>query len=84
MIADPFLRTSAVMMLVLFGGTVTAFLVSPALEKLVGALHRTSRGAGGLGEMLFLLALGVAVFWLYYQVTTHGAASLVPPAWRNR
>jgi len=84
LIAEPFARTSAVMMLVLCGSSVTAFLVAPALERLVQLLHRTSRrGAGSLGEAVFLLALGVVVFWLYYRVTTHGAASLLPPAWRN-
>jgi hypothetical protein len=84
MIADPFLRTSAVMMLVLGGSSVTAFLVAPALEKLVQVLHRTSRrGAGGLGEAIFLVALGVAVFWLYYRVSSHGAAALLPAEWRN-
>jgi len=84
LVDDPFLRTSTVMLLVLFGGTVVAFLLSPALEKLVQTLHRTSRsGAGSLGEMLFLVGLGALVFWLYYRMTTHGIASLLPAEWRN-
>jgi hypothetical protein len=84
LVDDPFLRTSAVMVLVLCGGTVVAFLLSPALEKLVQALHRTSKsGAGSLGEALFLIGLGALVFWLYYQVTIHGIASLLPVEWRN-
>jgi hypothetical protein len=83
-IADPFWRTSAVMLLVLCGGSITAFLVSPALEKLVQFLHRSSRrSAGGWGEALFLIALGVLVFWIYYRVTNHGIASLLPAEWRN-
>ncbi|MBK8479306.1 MAG: hypothetical protein IPL39_24415 [Opitutaceae bacterium] len=81
---DPFLRTSTVILLVLFGGTVVAFLLSPAMEKLVQTLHRTSKsGAGGLGEALFLIGLGALVFWLYYQMTAHGIASLLPAEWRN-
>ncbi len=84
LVDDPFVRTAVVIALVLFGGTVVAFLLSPALEKLVQALHRTSRSsAGGLGEMIFLVALGAAVFWLYYQLATHGIASLLPADWRN-
>ena len=84
MVDDPFLRTSAVIVLVLFGGTLVAFLLSPALEKLVQALHRTSKsGAGGLGEALFLIGLGALVFWLYYQMTMNGVASLLPAEWRN-
>jgi cytochrome c oxidase subunit IV len=84
MIDDVFLRTAVVILLVLFGGTVVAFLLSPALEKLVQALHRaTKSGAGGLGEVLFLIALGALVFWLYYQMTANGIESLLPAEWRN-
>ncbi len=83
-IDDPFLRTVVVIALVLFGGTVVAFLLSPALEKLVQTLHRTSRsGAGGVGEAVFLIGLGALVFWLYYQMTAHGIESLLPAEWRN-
>ena len=84
LIDDPYLRTATVIALVLCGGSVTAFLLSPALESLVRMLHRTSRsGAGGLGEAVFLLGLGALVFWLYYRATTGGTASLLPPEWRN-
>ena len=31
----------------------------------------------------FLIALGVFVFWLYYQMTIHGIAALLPAEWRN-
>ena len=83
-IDEPFVRTAVVIALVLFGGTVVAFLLSPALEKLVQTLHRTSRSsAGGVGEAVFLIALGVFVFWLYYQMTIHGIAALLPAEWRN-
>ena len=84
LVADPFLRTATVIALVLFGGTVVAFLLSPALEKLVQALHRSSKsGAGSLGEVVFLIGLGALVFWLYYQVTLHGIESLLPAEWHN-
>jgi len=84
LVDDPFLRTATVIALVLFGGTVVAFLLSPALEKLVQALHRSSKsGAGSLGEALFLIGLGALVFWLYYQMTIHGIASLLPVEWHN-
>lgn len=84
MIRSPFQRASMVILLVLCGSTVTAFLLAPALEKLARTLHRSSRGGAGiLGEALFLLGLGALVFWLYYVLTTHGVAALLPPAWRN-
>lgn len=84
LVDDPFVRTVIVIAMVLFGGTVVAFLLSPALERLVQMLHRTSKsGAGGLGEAIFLIGLGALVFWLYYQMTAHGIASLLPAEWRN-
>jgi hypothetical protein len=83
-IADPLLRTSLVMLLVLFGSSLTAFVVAPVLATAVRWLHRSSRqNAGGLGEVLFFVALGVVVFWLYYRLSLHGTAAIVPPAWRN-
>ncbi|MDD2764458.1 MAG: hypothetical protein PHE83_10840 [Opitutaceae bacterium] len=83
-IADPFLRTSAVMLLVLGGSSVTAFVVTPALAAAVRWLHQSSRrNAGQLGEVAFFLVLGAAVFWLYYRVSLHGIVAIVPPMWRN-
>jgi hypothetical protein len=50
----------------------------------VRLLHLSSRrGAGELGEILFFLVLGGAVFWLYYRMSLYGTASIVPLAWRN-
>jgi hypothetical protein len=83
-IDDPFLRTGAVILLVLFGSTVTAFVVAPALTGVVRLLHQSSRkGAGELGEILFFLVLGGAVFWLYYRMTIYGTGSILPLDWRN-
>jgi hypothetical protein len=84
MIGDPLLQTAAVMAMVLFGGSVVGFVVAPAIESLVGFLHRGSRrGLGGLGEAGFLLALAVVVFWLYFRMYILGPQHLLPAAWRN-
>lgn len=81
---DPFLRTAAIMAMVLFGGSLVAFLVSPAIETLVGWLHARSRTSGGqLGEIFFLIALGAAIFWIYYRVYTYGPQSILPVEWHN-
>ena len=83
-IADPWLRTAVVMLLVLFGSTLTAFVVTPALASVVRWLHQSSRrNAGQLGEVFFFLALGAVVFWLYYRLSLHGTVAIVPPLWRN-
>jgi len=84
MIDDVLLRTGAIMGMVLFGGSLVAFLVAPAISLFVGSLHRTSRESwGGLGELFFLLALGVLVFWLYYRVYILGPESVLPIHWQN-
>jgi hypothetical protein len=36
-----------------------------------------------LGEILFLAALGLGIFLLYYVATIHGAQALLPAEWRN-
>lgn len=84
MIDDVLLRTAAIMGMVLFGGSLVAFIVAPAISALVGTLHRSSRQTwGGLGELLFLLVLGLVVFWLYYRIYILGPESLLPAAWHN-
>lgn len=83
-ILDPWLRTTVVIGLVLFGGSLVAFLVAPALETFVRWLQRTSRAqAGGVGEACFLIALGAIVFWLYYLMCNHGVSAMLPAAWRH-
>lgn len=84
MIDDALLRTGAIMGMVLFGGSLVAFLVAPAISVLVGTLHRSSRQTwGGLGEFLFLLVLGVLVFWLYYRIYIIGPEAVLPAQWHN-
>jgi bacteriorhodopsin len=84
MIDDVMLRTAAIIAMVLFGGSLVAFLVAPAITMIVGLLHRGTRQRWGeLGEFFFLAALGVVVFWLYYRVYIIGPASVLPEAWRN-
>ena len=84
MIDDVFLRTGAIMGMVLFGASLVMYLVAPAISYLVGTLHRTTRqNAGGFGEIFFLLLLGVVVFWLYYRIYILGPESVLPAAWQN-
>jgi hypothetical protein len=84
MLGDPLLRTASIMGVVLFGGTLVGFVVAPAIGALIATLHRGSRrGAGELGEILFLVGLGVFVFWLYYRVYIVGPESVLPAEWQN-
>ena len=84
MIADPYLRTIAIIFFVLVGSSIVAFVFSPAIEALVRSAHRTSRkGAGELGQVVFLVLLGAGVFYLYYQLYIHGPAAILPQIFRN-
>ncbi|HEY1111815.1 MAG TPA: hypothetical protein VGE76_24380 [Opitutaceae bacterium] len=84
MIADDLVRTAAIMGMVLFGASLVAFLVAPAITMLVGSLHRSSRlRGGGLGELFFLLGMGALIFWLYYRVYIIGPESVLPAELHN-
>lgn len=83
-IDDVLLRTAAIMGMVLFGGSMVAWVAAPAIEALVGWMHRGSRRTwGAVGETLFLLALGAVVFWLYYRIYVIGPESVLPAEWHN-
>ena len=84
MLADVYLRTAAIMGVALAGASIISFLIAPAIVALIGLLHRGSRqGGGGVGELLFLVVLGAAVFWLYYRVYIIGPESVLPASWQN-
>jgi hypothetical protein len=84
MLDDPLLRTGAIMGMVLFGGSLVGFVVAPLIGRAVVSLQRGSRQGGGeMGEIVFLLLLGVVVFWLYYRVYIIGPESVLPADWHN-
>jgi hypothetical protein len=83
MIDDVLLRTAAIMGMVHIGASLVGFVVAPAISLLVGTLHRGSREHGRLGELLFLLLLGVAIYWLYYRIYILGPESVLPAEWHN-
>jgi len=84
LIGDDLLRTLFIMGMVLFGASLVAFAVAPGIIWAVQSLRRTSRtAAGGLGDLVFLFALGGVIFWLYYRNYIHGTESILPPMWRN-
>lgn len=84
LIADDFVRTAAIMGMVLFGGAVVGFVAAPAITTIIATLHRSSRTrAGMIGETLFLVGLGALVFWLYHQIYIVGPESVLPREWWN-
>jgi len=62
-----------VILLVLFGSSLTAFVVAPALTAAVRLLHQSSRRGAGSWARSFLFGPGRGRFWLYYRLSFHGA-----------
>lgn len=84
LIQDGLLRTLFIIGMVLFGSSLVAFAIAPGLIWSVQTLRKTSRSTGGgVGEILFLFALGALVFWLYYRDYILGTQYILPTAWRN-
>ncbi len=84
LIDDGLLRTLFIMAMVLFGSSLVAFAVAPGLIWTLQSLRRTSRSnAGQVGEGLFLAALGVLIFWLYYRNYLMGTEHILPAVWHN-
>ena len=83
-LGDSIVQVLAIMSMVLFGGSLVAYVVSPAVEALVAWVQKASRSnAGSFGEVVFLLLLGGLVFWLYYRVYILGPESVLPHSWWN-
>jgi hypothetical protein len=84
LISDGLLRTLFIMGFVLFGGSLVAFAIAPGLIWVVQSIRRTSRSnAGQVGEVFFLVALGMLIFWLYYRNYLMGTEYILPAAWQN-
>ena len=82
-IADPLLRTAAIMAMVLFGGSLIGSVLEPAIVRVIGFLHHRSRRTSRWVEMGFLVFLGLMVFWLYYRMYIFGPKSILPGSWWN-
>jgi hypothetical protein len=84
LISDGLLRTLFIMGMVLFGSSLVAFAIAPGIMWVVHSLRKTSRSTvGGVGDVLFLSALGALVFWLYYRNYLMGTQYILPSFWRN-
>jgi len=84
MIDDEYGRTAAIMGMVVCGGSLVGFVVAPLIGTLVGWMQRNSRSRGGeLGEIFFLLFLGVVIFRLYHRIYIVGPESVLPAEWQN-
>lgn len=83
-IEDGLLCTLFIMAMVLFGSSLVAFAIAPGLIWIVQSLRRTSRSnAGSVGEVSFLLGLGLLIYWLYNRNYLMGTEHILPAMWLN-
>lgn len=83
-LGDSIVQVLVIMAMVLFGGSLVAWVVSPAIESVVlWGQKQIKSGGGSMGEILFLLVLGGLIFWLYYRVYILGPESVLPYSWHN-
>jgi hypothetical protein len=82
-VADPYVRTAAILVFYGVGFALAATHLDPWLTRLFArARTRSKRGAGAIGLWSFYgLAYGV-LFAAFYVMETRGVAALLPPAWR--
>jgi len=79
MVPDPYLRTALNMFLFVAGVSLIAYVLVPAIERVVGQVHRTMRRSSGFtGEVLIVGLLLMGVYWLWYALFVHGPESLLP------
>ena len=82
-ITNPYWHTAALLFMFAFGFSIVALVLSPAAEAWVAGVFRSAgKHAGRVGELLIVAGVIAAMFYLYFQVYTHGPETLLPPAWR--
>lgn len=84
MITNPWVQTAAIMALLLVGISMVAFVFIPFFEGGLVNLHTSSkRNYGRVGEIVFMVAVLLVVYFLYYYVYIRGPEQLLPPDLRN-
>ncbi|MGC9452122.1 MAG: hypothetical protein ACP5I4_11815 [Oceanipulchritudo sp.] len=82
-IANEYLRVAAMMFFYAFGIALLAYSFTPMVERTILRMHAVSRvGWGRPGEILFVLFLLAAVYFLWYRILIRGPESLLPLEWR--
>jgi len=85
-IANPYLRTGALMLMFLCGFTLVGLVFSPMISASLERMYYGGRKSGGyLGELLVLLVLYAALYYVYYLLygSSAGVENILPETWHN-
>ena len=84
LIAQPYLRTTVILLLFLFGFGVVGCIISPFIERWMESLYYTGRKqAGYFGEILIIALLATGLFILYHAIYINGVESIIPRQYQN-
>lgn len=76
---EPWIGTLVVMLFVLLGSSITAFLIVPWLAgSLRLAFRQSTQTAGELGQFGCAIAYFGLCYWLYFILNTRGPGALLP------
>ena len=78
-VPNPWWRITVIIAMFLVGFAAVGFWIAPAMERWIGRMHSAGRKtAGWLGELLIVVAIGAAMFGIYYLLYIQGPKSLLP------
>lgn len=84
LIANRHVRVGVMMFLYVAGISLVAFVITPAIEKIVLKFYMgTKHGFGWVGEILFVAILLLLTYFLWYQLFIYGPEVLLPNDWHN-
>ncbi len=80
---NAYILTAAIILLFILGFSFVGDMLAPYIKTLFEATHkRTHQHSGKIGLMVFYVALGLFIFFLYFRIYTMGPETVLPPSWR--
>ena len=80
---NAYLLTAVIILLFILGFSLVGEMIAPYIQTLFEGMHKqTQQHSGRIGLMVFYVALGLFIFFLYFRIYTMGPETVLPPSWR--
>ncbi|PJF38762.1 MAG: hypothetical protein CUN55_16345 [Phototrophicales bacterium] len=83
LIADPWMHTGVLMVSLVFGISILAFVLVPFFEGGLDTVHRTHKKHGPLAGFMVTLLIIAGLYFIYYFKVLHGIEGILPPFMLN-